>query len=291
MISSLYGKATTGLLASVALVCATAPAFAIDATVAPKAVETAATAASDVADAAPRKGGLLGSIFGCASSGNKQTSGAAAGAAIGGLAGNRIAGSGSRTLGTILGGALGAAAGSALGCKLQKNEQAKAERATEEALAKNQNQTWKNDETGASGTVEVSSGAATGAALANTKFAKGVEPAAGFTKIGAAYTATAAANIRSAPATKASSRGKLSIGQSVWVPASVKGQPWLLVSEDGIAKGYVSAPLLKRATTSVASASGCKLVKQTVSTPGSNDQSETLQACKNADGEWVMTQV
>ncbi len=286
-----YGKSTANLLASVALVLASTPALAIDATVAPKAIDAVNASANDAANSAPRKGGLLGSIFGCAASGNKQTIGAAAGAAIGGLAGNRIAGSGSRTIGTILGGALGAAAGSALGCKLQKNEQAKAERATEEALAKNQNQTWKNDETGASGTVEVSSGAATGAALSNTKFAKGVEPASGFTKIGAAYTATATANIRSAPATKASSLGKLAVGQSVWVPASVKGQPWMLVSEKGIARGYVSAPLLKRAAVNVASASGCKTVKQTVSTPGSDDQSETLQACKNADGEWVMTQV
>lgn len=284
-------KSATHLLAGVALVLATAPAVAIDATVKPLAIDAVSQTATDTATSAPRKGGLLGSIFGCAASGNKQTIGAAAGAAIGGLAGNRIAGSGSRTIGTILGGALGAAAGSALGCKLQKNEQAKAERATEEALAKNQNQTWKNDETGASGTVEVSSATATGAALANTKFAKGVEPAVGFTKVGAAYTATAAANIRSAPATKGKSLGKLTIGQSVWVPASVKGQPWMLVAQDGIAKGYVSAPLLKRAATNVASASGCKTVKQTVSTPGSDDQSETLQACKNADGEWVMTQV
>ena len=291
MISSLYGKSAAGLLASVALVFASVPALAIDATVAPKATETVSTAASDVADSAPRKGGLLGSIFGCQASGNKQTIGAAAGAAIGGLAGNRIAGSGSRTLGTIIGGALGAAAGSALGCKLQKNDQARAERATEDALAKNQNQTWQNDETGASGTVEIASAAATGAALANTKFAKGVEPAVGFTKVGAAYTATAAANIRSAPATKASSLGKLTTGQSVWVPASVKGQPWMLISDNGIAKGYVSAPLLKRAPAEIASAAGCKVVKQTVSTPGSADQSETLQACKNGDGEWVMTQV
>jgi hypothetical protein len=55
---------------------------------------------------------------------------------VGGVLGNRIAGRGNRTLGTLLGGALGAAGGSALGCKLQKNDQAKAERAMEEALAK-----------------------------------------------------------------------------------------------------------------------------------------------------------
>ena len=96
MISMFYAKSATNLLASVALVLAVTPASAIDATGTPKAVDAVSTAAVDAANPAPRKGGLLGSIFGCASSGNKQTIGAAAGAAIGGIAGNRIAGSGSR---------------------------------------------------------------------------------------------------------------------------------------------------------------------------------------------------
>jgi hypothetical protein len=150
------------------------------------------------------------------------------------------------------------------------------------------NQTWQSDETGASGTVEV--GQSAGGSLADLKLASQVEPAGAYTKIGKSFTATAAANIRTAPNIKATSLGKLATGQLVYVPAAVKGSPWMLISSNGVGQGYVSAPLLKAATSSAA-ASGCKLVKQTVSTPGADDESETLQACKDAQGQWVMTRV
>ena len=236
-----------------------------------------------------RKVAGIGGIFGCSADGNKQTIAAVAGGVLGGLLGNRIAGDGSRTLGTVLGGALGAAAGSAVGCKLQKNDQAKAERALEQAVLTGKDQGWQSDETGASGRVEVGQDVR-GVDLANLRLAAGVEPAAGYTKVASAYVSTASANIRSAPGTGSKILGQLVTGQRVWVPAAVKGQPWVLVSDQGIGQGYVSAPLLKRAmnTTSV---NGCRLVKQTVSQPGAAEETETLQACKGANGEWTMTRV
>ncbi len=234
----------------------------------------------------PRKG-FLGGVFGCSADGSKQEIGAAAGGALGAILGNRIAGRGSRTLGTLIGGALGAAAGSAVGCKLQKTDQQKAERALEDAVASGRDQSWKSDETGASGTVEV--GQATGVALSDIRFANGVEPAAGYSKVGATYAATANANLRASPTTSGKLLGQLATGQRVWVPASVTGQPWLLVSQDGVAKGYVSSPLLKKAATQTAS--GCKMVKQTIDVPGSGPESESYQACKGSDGNWVMTRV
>lgn len=240
-------------------------------------------------DGGGRKVAGIGGIFGCSADGNKQTIAAVAGGAIGGLLGNRIAGRGSRTLGTLLGGALGAAAGSAVGCKLQKNDQAKAERAMEQAVLTGKNQDWQSDETGASGRVEVGQDVS-GVDLANLRLAAGVEPADGYTKVAGAYVSTASANIRSAPGTGSKILGQLAVGQRVWVPAAVKGQPWVLVSDQGVAQGYVSAPLLKRAM-STASANGCRLVKQTVSQPGAAEETETLQACKGANGEWTLTRV
>lgn len=236
-----------------------------------------------------RKVAGIGGIFGCSADGNKQTIAAVAGGVLGGFLGNRIAGDGSRTLGTVLGGALGAAAGSAVGCKLQKNDQAKAERALEQAVLTGKDQGWQSDETGASGRVEVGQDVR-GVDLANLRLAAGVEPADGYTKVASAYVSTASANIRSAPGTGSKILGQLATGQRVWVPAAVKGQPWVLVSDQGIGQGYVSAPLLKRAmnTTSV---NGCRLVKQTVSQPGAAEETETLQACKGANGEWTMTRV
>ena len=235
-------------------------------------------------------GGFLGGILGCSADGSSQGVGAAIGGVAGAFLGNRIAGRGSRTLGTLLGGALGAAAGSAVGCKLQKNDRDKAERAAQQALETGQSQSWTNAETGAAGRVDVASGAAGGASLGDLRFAPGVEPANGYSRIADSYTTTANVNLRSAPGTNAPVRAKLPSGQRVWVPAQVRGQPWMLIAEDGVGQGYVSSSFLRR-TTNVAAASDCRVVTQSVSVPGEAEQSETYQACKGADGQWTMTRV
>ncbi len=272
------------LAASTALLAA-APANAID----PNAARTTSTpvmAAAD--DGQTGRSGFLSGIFGCAADGNKQTGTTIVGGVLGGVLGNRIAGRGSRTLGTLIGGALGAAAGGAIGCKLQKTDQAKAERAMEDAVATGKDQSWTNPETGASGQVDVAD-SARAAGIGDLRFASGVEPASGYSKVGAAYTATAAANIRSRPGTDGKVMGRLTPGQRVWVPASVSGAPWYLLSDNGQGQGYVSNALLKREATQTASA--CRMVTQTVEAPGSGNASETYQACKGNDGNWTMTRV
>jgi surface antigen len=275
-------KIQVGVAAAGALLMAAGPAGAID----PTKTSTAGPDVMSAADTGEPRRGFLSGVFGCAASGNKQTIGAIAGGVLGGFLGNRIAGRGSRTLGTVLGGALGGAAGSALGCKLQKSDQAKAERATEEAIATGKDQDWSNPETGASGKVEVG---AKGTALAGIKFAKGIEPAESYSKVGGAYVSTAHANVRSGPGTSSNVVATLPTGTRVWVPASVTGSPWFLISDSGVGQGYVSNALLKKVSTETAS--NCKMVKQTVSVPGSKDETETMQACNGADGQWVMTRV
>jgi uncharacterized protein YgiM (DUF1202 family) len=268
------------------LLLAAVPASAIDGS-STKAANGQVLAARDAGTRSG--GGFLSGIFGCAADGGKQAVGTIGGAALGGLLGNRIAGRGSRTLGTIIGGALGAAAGSAIGCKLQKNDQAKAEQAMEQAVVTGKDQSWQSEDTGASGKVQVGQAALAGAGLGDLKLASGVEPAAGYSKLGGTYVATAAANIRSMPSLDGKLVGKLATGQLVWVPASVQGAPWFLISDQGVGQGYVSNALLKREAT--ATASNCKMVKQTVDVPGSGATSETYQACKGGDGQWAMTRV
>lgn len=268
-----------------AFLMASAPAGAIDPNVA--ATPTTARSSAVAEEDAPRRSGL-GGIFGCATDGNKQTTTAVIGGVVGGVLGNRIAGRGNRTLGTLLGGALGAAGGSALGCKLQKNDQAKAERAMEEALAKGENQSWESPETGASGNVEISS-AMTGTSLSDLKFANGVEPWSGYRKVGGSFVSTSSANIRSKPGLDGQIVGKLASGARVWVPAATEGAPWYLISDKGVAQGYVSNALLKRAATQTAS--NCKTVKQTVALADQGTESETFQACKDTAGQWVLTRV
>jgi len=228
-------------------------------------------------------GGLLGGIFGCSSGGNKQAVGAAAGGVVGGLVASRIA---RGALGTVLGSALGAAAGSALGCKLQRSDRTRAEQATQAAVESGRSQDWQNPETGASGHIDVANGANTN--LAGLRFANGVEPASNFSRVDKSYVASAAANVRSGPMTSSQVVAKLTAGQRVWVPASVTGQPWMLISDAGTAQGYVASSLLRPAPQK---ASNCRIVKQDVSLPGEAPQSETFQACKDKSGAWVMTRV
>lgn len=248
------------------------------------------TAAPPAAAQSEDKVAGVGGIFGCSAGGAKQEIGAVAGGLLGGLLGNRIAGRGNRVLGTVLGGALGAAAGSAIGCKLQKNDREKAERAVQDAVLTGNDQSRTNPETGASGTVEVE-GVASGAALADVKFGNGIDPVERFSSVGAAYVATGNVNVRQAPSTTAPVRGRLAAGQRVWIPAQVTGQQWFLVSDGGIAQGYVSAPLMKPAVARQIAANNCRVVTQTVNIPGQGEQSEKMQACKGSDGNWSMTRV
>lgn len=271
--------------AALSMVTVSTAASAID----PEASRSA-NSASAYSDDGGRKVAGIGGIFGCSADGSKQEIGAVAGGILGGFLGNRIAGRGNRTLGTLLGGALGAAAGSAVGCKLQKDDRAKAERAMEQAVLTGQDQSWSSADSGASGVVEVGSDVQ-GVSLADLKLARGVEPASGYTKVDAPFVASSTVNVRAAPGTAAPILTRLAHGQRVWVPAAVEGQPWLLVSDGGVGQGYVSAPLLRKALTNSKVASGCRMVRQTVSLPGQAAETETLQACKSSDGQWVMTRV
>jgi len=234
-------------------------------------------------------GGFLGGILGCSADGSSQGVGAAVGGVAGAFLGNRIAGRGSRTLGTLLGAAVGAAAGSAVGCKLQRNDRDKAERAAQEALDTGQSQSWTNAETGAAGRIDVADAAPAGVGLGDLRFAQGVEPASGYAEVADSFTTTANVNLRDAPGTNAPVRAMLPAGQRVWVPAQVRGEPWMLVAENGVGQGYVSAGYLRRTATTAAAE--CRVVTQSVSVPGEAEASETYHACKGSDGQWTMTRV
>jgi surface antigen len=282
-------KSSAGLMAATSLVLGAVPALAIgDPANAPQTADAATSTAVEQAGPSSYGGGrgFLGNVFGCEASGSKQVIGAVIGAAAGGLIGNRIAGSNNRALGTILGGTLGGMTGSWLGCKLQRNAQVKAQRAVEQAAVSGKNQTWSDAESGASGDVKVSKGISA-TDLAGLKLANGVEPAAAYTSTTGPYVATAAVNVRSAPATTGKIIGKLASGDEIWVPAGVKGSPWLLVSQNGVGQGYVSSALLKPATKAVASK--CRTIEHTINTEGAAPATEKLQACPGADGQWTMT--
>ncbi|MFK5284198.1 SH3 domain-containing protein, partial [Lacticaseibacillus paracasei] len=63
--------------------------------------------------------------------------------------------------------------------------------------------------------MEVGRTALTGAGLADVKLGKGVEPADNYAKVGGAFVAVSAANVRSAPGLDGAILGKLAQGQRV----------------------------------------------------------------------------
>ena len=232
-----------------------------------------------------RGGGILNSIFGCSSPGSKQVIGAAGGGTIGGLVGNRVAGKGKRTIGTVVGASVGAAAGSALGCKLQRNDQKRAEAAAVRAIETNQSQSWQNSETGASGTVDTQQ---SGPRLAQLTLAPNVQLASAYSGIGATYIAKDMANIRTSPSLEGAVIGQLAQSEQVWVAGAASDTGWLLISKNGVGQGYVSPSLLQREPSN---AQSCKIVRNTVSIPGSGSEVQNLRACRNPDGNWAFSPV
>ncbi|WP_217373613.1 SH3 domain-containing protein [Sphingopyxis terrae] len=196
-------------------------------------------------------------IFGCPASGSKQTIGAVAGGAVGGLLGNRVIG-GNRAVGTVVGGALGAAAGSWIGCKLQINDRRRAEAALAKAASENRTQQWSNPETGSSGSATPIS--TTG--LAGLRFPSTVQPIDQFDIRAGSFIPNVNANLRAGPTTNAAIVGQLARNQAVSVVAGAANSPWLLVAQDGVARGYVAENLLVRQPGT--SAEGCRLIRQTI---------------------------
>ncbi len=240
---------------------------------------------SDALGNAPKaKGGL----FGCSASGDKQEIGGGVGAVVGGVVGNRVAGSGNRTMGTLLGAALGGAAGAWVGCKLQHKDQVKAQQAAQRAAEQGRSQTWASADTGASGSATVRN-VAQNTDLSALQFAPGVQPANGYTGNAASYTTLKATSIRSAPSAKASALGLLPKGTTFLAPAAVQGAPWVLVSQNGVGKGYVPKAGLK-ASTAVAVGS-CRTVHNTIQAGDNQPATEDYRACLGADGKWAMTRV
>ena len=223
-------------------------------------------------------------IFGCAAPGSKQIIGAGGAGVVGGLIGNRVA-SGNRTLGTVIGGAVGAAAGSWIGCKLQIADQRKAEAAAARAAAKGQSQHWMSADTGVSGSaVPLAS-----SQLANLNFPESVVPSERYDNRAGIYVAAGRTNLRALPDVGSTLVGTLDPGERVTVAAGVENSPWLLVSENGLVRGYVSAPLLREQGPLVGS--GCRIIRQTITKPGEGSAMQDFTACPDNNGGWSLTGV
>jgi surface antigen len=264
-------KTTISALGLCALVATYAPASAQ--------IKMPSVAVDDVA----KEAGSSAGVFGCSAPGSKQKIGAAAGAVVGGIAGNRVV-KGKRVLGTVIGGAAGGALGSWIGCKLQLKDQQKAQKALSQAAAENKSQQWSNTETGASGSATLLAGGGIG----GLRFPQNVLPYSQYDERSGIFAPNGRVNLRAAPSTSSEIVGSINAGENVEVVAGAANSPWLLVSENGIARGYVSEPLMVQQ--SAALQANCKLIRQEIRTASEGTASQDFKACPDANGGWLITQ-
>ena len=235
-------------------------------------------------DIAQRTSAAMPGIFGCAAPGSKQIIGAVSGGVVGGLIGNRIAG-GNRTLGTVIGSAVGATAGSWIGCKLQIGDQRKAQAAVARAATEGQAQSWSSIDTGVSGSaVPLAS-----PQLAKLRFPGTVVPNDRYDGRTGTFVAGGRANLRASPDINSTLVGTLNPGERVTVVAGVENAPWLLVAENGVARGYVSEPLLRNQ--SPLDGSACRTIRQTITIPSKSPATQDFRACPDNKGGWSVTGV
>lgn len=232
-------------------------------------------------------------VFGCDAAGGKQEGGAVIGAIVGGLIGNQIA-KNERGAGTAIGAGLGAAAGSAIGCKMQEDDKRQAEAALEQALQTGYATNWRNPKTGSRGDVAVEPWSTYGDGygqpyqLQSVSFAGGVTPQRYWEGGGGWWRTNNTVNLRGTPSTKGRIVGKLAGGQDFQVLAKVRGQPWLLVGQNGYATGYVAESVVRPRG---GDSGDCRRITQTVYTKKYGSESERYRACRKPSGSWDLTKI
>lgn len=190
--------------------------FAKTATLTAAAAMLAMTAAAPAAQAQSRPGGALSPVIGCQAPGGKQEGGAVIGALLGAALGSNIA-KNDRGTGTAVGALVGAGVGSTVGCKMQEKKQA-------ELNAGYREQGF--------GQVYNSGG---------QKLAGYVQPAR-FVKLNqATYVARSTVNVRAGASTRTGRIDQIKAGQTFYALARTADGQWLLVGQNGVGVGYVSA--------------------------------------------------
>ncbi len=231
----------------------------------------------------------ISGLFACEATGGKQEVGALAGAALGALLGSQVS-KNERGLGAVVGAGLGAAAGSKIGCRMQSSDQARARAAVDAALTEGRAQTWANPQTGASGRVDVLA-ASYGPPVdaRNIRFNGGVQTLASYDSAAGQYFAPGTVNVRSGPSTTAPIVYRLRAGETVDALGRVAGTAWLLVGQGGGAMGYVSESVVR--ASGPAPAAACRTIRTSYQTRGYAPTTETYNACRDARGQWIMSNV
>jgi uncharacterized protein YraI len=121
----------------------------------------------------------------------------------------------------------------------------------------------------------------------NIRYSAGVQSLPSYEAAGGAYVANSNANLRAGPSTKAKVVGKVAAGESFDALGVVPTGGWVLVGRNGSATGYAAASLVRPYGQQVAS---CRVIDASVAGGGQRASNQRYSACKDARGEWQVTQ-
>lgn len=213
------------------------------------------------------------SLAGCKTAGEQlgSTLGLALGSQVGSGVGNAVATETGMVVGSVLGGQIAEL--------LDEESQRRASKATGEAVATGQPQTWSNPEAGTSGEVTVTAQKQEQAAVPVVVLKDEVQELPPVDLIGRTYVATAEANVRGGPGTDYKTVESLIAGEQVNVVGKVRGKDWFMVSQGDVIIGYVSTTLLAEPATPLP-----KLVDQPKPTGAVVEQTVQVErTCRTAE--------
>jgi surface antigen len=217
----------------------------------------------------------------------------------GALLGSQFGGGSGRLVGAAIGGVAGVMLGGEIGRRLDAPQSAGVTQASQQALDSGQPVSW----TSSDGAVS------TDARVVETQWRpapQGPSPLGvvatvpAIELIGAPYAARSNSNLRGGPGTDYAVMDTLRAGETVQVVGKVVGQDWLMVSRDGVGRGFVFANLLSPApaaaaggvrtasTDQMAGVRECSVLEQTVRTRDGASETMRARACRDANGQWVL---
>ena len=236
---------------------------------------------------------------------NKQNIGRAVGGVVGGLLGSQFGGGKGQLATTAVGALAGFWLGGKLGEQLDAADKQALARTTSTALETGNTQTWQNPDTGTTTRVSVQDTRVQRRPVETEGLRAKLWQAPTLEMINEWYVATSDSNVRGGPGTDYDVMDVLRSGERVAVVGKVKGEDWVMISDDGLGSGFVYAPLLRRADrqpsdtsalrmaaqqsggTQMAQERTCSLVTQEVTLRDGTTETHQMTACRQPDGTWI----
>lgn len=229
------------------------------------------------------------------------------GGAVGAVVGTKIL-KNNKLVGAVIGSAVGAFVGNEISKSLDKRQKDQMANATVTSVVSGEDSNWESADKKTKGRVTVASTEQRQQPVA-VKVAKAkVKDVPPLDFIGETFDVLKTSNVRGGPSTDYEKVGRLVAGSQINVVGKVIGEPWYFISENGVANGFIYEPLVRQAASSIVGAPQedaatdtadeeddtfevtvadqllCRTVEQAVTLDDGTEKTETLTACKGANG-------